>query len=472
MGWGLIKRVALVVWSMMILTMPVVCHATVMEEYEEAHKIYITVGASVAAYNDRIGDLAKGYLQEDGWEIDRYVQNQGYTGARFLLVKKDFGEGKQTYILSFVGTETSGDLNFDLKVGKVYFEGNNAATFTANATKKGVLDTEPKVHQGFHEFVQSVMTAKTIGDKGTPLLLTDILLENKKAKLYLVGHSLGGAAATLAGAGLINMGVESSQIEVVTFGAPAVGNAAFAAKYDPLLKLTRVVISGDMVTGIIQTLVGGYKQFGTEIKWTMRQAGDQHHRVAEYMDLALKNYYDKRQQALAGGMVLPTPITSSDDTSQQIYIAPLKNNLPTLLDKDFIYMRQVVGDEYSQRLPGCIIGNKMDGENWRENPLISTYRWVVVPEISVTKLKQEEKIYYITVNQTVYEVATGNIVETASFSTGTYNLTPLEAVIHDLRGLHSSQNSWILNVNKEESSIDKTKKGLLMGNSSIDRIIL
>ena len=68
-------------------------------------------------------------------------------------------------------------------------------------------NNEPKVHREFTEFLDSGLMAKTLGRFCSPHLLSDILLHNKDAKLYFVGHSLGGAAAKVAGAGLIDMGV-------------------------------------------------------------------------------------------------------------------------------------------------------------------------------------------------------------------------------------------------------------------------
>jgi len=97
-------------------------------------------------------------------------------------------------------------------------------------------------------------------------------------------------------------------------------------------------------------------------------------------------------------------------------------------------------------LPGCMIAKERDEVNWRKNAVASGYRWVVVPEVSFTQLRQEKNIYHITVSQTVYEVATGAIVETAAFSTATYNLTPLEAFIHDLKGINNNQDAWLLKV--------------------------
>jgi len=242
------------------------------------------------------------------------------------------------------------------------------------------------------------------------------------------------------------MGVNPEQIEVITFGAPAVGNAAFAAKYDKVLNLTRIVISGDLGTGILQSLVGGYKQFGKEIRWKIPDSRDQTHNITEYMDVSLKNYYNKRQPVLQAGIKLSIPIVTGHESGQAVYITSLKNSLPEALAKDFWYMREVMWDEYRERLPGCTLAKEGDIDDWRKIPITSRYRWVVVPEVRASQLKQERNIYYITVSQTVYEVATGAIVETASFSTATYNVTPLEAFIHDLKDINNNQGAWILKV--------------------------
>jgi len=143
---------------------------------------------------------------------------------------------------------------------------------------------------------------------------------------------------------------------------------------------------------------------------------------------------------------LPRSVATGYESGQSVYITPLKNSLPEALAKEFWYMREVAWDEYRERLPGCTIAKEGDVDDWREIPISSGYRWVVVPEVSVTQLKQERNIYYIIVSQTVYEVATGAIVETASFSTATYNVTPLEAFIRDLKDINNNQGAWILKV--------------------------
>lgn len=433
----MMKRVWLIVFSILLTLLPAVSQADAGQDYEQAYKIYIAAGISVAAYDDRIGNLARRYLEEEGWEIDRYVQAAGQDGARFLLAKKDLGNGKQTYFLSFVGTENADDVKCNLKVDKVYFAGSSLAELTANASKAGIAANEPKVHQGFFEFAQSGLEAKMMDDTGTARLLSDILSNNKDSKLYLVGHSLGGAAATITGAALLNMGINTDQIEVITFGAPAVGNHAFAAKYEPALKLTRIVIAGDPVTGVLQTLVGGYAQFGKEIKWHMPPTTDRPHNITEYVDLALKHYYDKRRQFReSAGQV--DQAASYDN--KMIYITPLKNTLPEPLKAEFWYMQEALRDEYMRTIPGCMVAGESD--NWREKAKQLGYRWVIVPELQVTQLKQARNTHYITLSQTIYEVSSGAVVQTAVFSTGTYKLTPLEAFVHNLKGINSGQMVW------------------------------
>lgn len=430
------KHLIISLCLLILLSAPVTGHTGPKEDYEEAYKIYLSAGASAAAYSGRIGELADRYLEQNGWQIDHYVQAKGRSGARYLIARK---EGIPYYLVSIVGTENNDDIKADLKVDKVYFAGKNAAEFTANADKKNVSDSEPKVHKGFNEFIQAGPSAVLVGPRQINLSLPDLLLTDKTCKLYLTGHSLGGAAATLAGARLLSVGVSPQQLEVITFGAPAVGNAAFAAKFDPTLQLTRVVNSGDPVTGVLQTMVGGYRQFGREIRWDQSGMATDPHKLISYIDAAIKNYYDKRRQAIAAGVELPpVPAAAGQADYGHIYVAPLQNHLPDELAPEFWYMREALGDEYRRTIPGYVAdagAQNSDAPLWREAAAGAGCRWAIVSEVSASRIKQKENLYYIIINQTVYDVASGAAIDTAVFSTGTYNLTPLEAFIHGFRGM-------------------------------------
>lgn len=405
------------------------------EDYEEAYKIYIAAGASAAAYTGRLGELVNRYMEQDGWQIDHYVQIQGQTGARYLIARK---EGTPYYIVAIVGTENEADIKIDLKVDKVYFTGSTPEEFAANATKKNIPDSEPKVHRGFNEFVQAGPSAVLRNSQQTNLFLPDLFRTDKK--LYLTGHSLGGAAATLSGARLLSTGVSPEKIEVITFGAPAVGNEAFAAKFGPVLQLTRVVNSGDPVTGALQTLVGGYRQFGREIKWSPPDTIHDAHQLTGYIDSAIKNYYIKRRQAVEAGMFLSSPPAAKQTNPGRVYIIPLQNNLSPDLTEDFWYMQEALQDEYRQSLPDYILATTSLGSSWREPAMASGCRWAIVADVSSTRLKQEKNMYYITLTQTVYDVTTGSVAASATFSTATYTLTPLEAFIHTFKGVHAHLN--------------------------------
>jgi hypothetical protein len=231
------------------------------------------------------------------------------------------------------------------------------------------------------------------------------------------------------------VGISPEQLEVITFGAPAVGNDAFAAKFSPTLHLTRVVNSGDMITGVLQTLVYGYRQFGREIKWRPPDTVDDAHQLIGYIDSAIKNYYDKRRLAVAAGMQLPIQSADKQKNPGRVYIAPLSNNLPADLAEDFLYMQEALQDEYQQTLPDYVTANAR--VDWREPASASGCRWAIVSDVSAMRVKQEKNTYYITLTQTVYDVTTGTVAATATFSTATYNLTPMEAFIHTFKGMHA-----------------------------------
>ncbi len=441
------RRLIIVICYVLITLLPKFTHAAATKEYEEASTLHMAAAMSIAAYYDRIGKLANHYLTEKGWEIDNYKQEHGADGARFLLAKSKVVEGKQYYMLAFVGTETKGDLGFNLKLDKVYFAGNSKETFAANVIKKGVPNTEPKVHRGFYEFMQSGLKAKAMEMNSTPIPLDELLLTHKDYKIYLVGHSLGGAAATLTGAALLEIGVRPEQIEVITFGAPAVGNAAFANKYNSVLNLKRVVVSGDPITGILQGLFSDYKQFGQEIRWELPDYRDQKHKMSEYMDLVLKNYYEKRQQVLQSKNQVSKTVGADPIKGQNVYIAPLKNNLPPRLAKEFWYMCEALRDEYQEKLPGAILASENDVDNWKEKAVAYGCKWAIVPEVTATQLQQEQNEYYVAVTQFVYNVETDSIVEANIYSTATRNFTPLESFIHAIMAINGKQDAWIMHTN-------------------------
>jgi len=410
--------------------LPLTGYAGPKEDYEEAYKIYIAAGASAAAYSDRLGELVNHYLEQDGWKIDHYVQAEGHSGARYLIAQK---EGFPYTLVAIVGTENDRDIKTDLKVDKIYFAGSTPEEFIANAAKQDVPATEPKVHRGFNQFVEAGLSAVLLSPQQASISFTDLLQTDQTRKLCLTGHSLGGAAATLAGARLLSGGINPEQLEVITFGAPAVGNAAFANKFSPNLHLTRIVNSGDMVTGALQTFVGGYQQFGQQIKWHAPDTVGDAHQLIAYIDSAMKNYYDKRRLAISAGIELPASSAHKQKNPGRVYIAPLVNNLPNGLTADFWYMQEALQEEYQQALPDCVTAKATS--DWRKEASAADCRWAIISDVSAMQVKQKKNTYYITLTQTVYDLTNNSVAATATFSTVTDNLTPLEAFIHNFKGV-------------------------------------
>lgn len=82
-------------------------------------------------------------------------------------------------------------------------------------------------------------------------MLTDIAISEPGTALYLTGHSLGGALATILAWRLARLALvpESTPIYVFTFGSPRVGDWAFASAFDrlPNVRCWRFVLGHDVV---------------------------------------------------------------------------------------------------------------------------------------------------------------------------------------------------------------------------------
>lgn len=110
-----------------------------------------------------------------------------------------------------------------------------------------IKDTKNKVHRGFHEAL----------DAAWPELGAAIAdLRTSNQAIWITGHSLGGALATLAAARLsLGDGVRNQQLDVqglYTFGQPRTGNRGFATAFDQRFKERsfRFVNNNDIVAEV------------------------------------------------------------------------------------------------------------------------------------------------------------------------------------------------------------------------------
>lgn len=158
---------------------------------------------------------------------------------------------KPIVVLSFRGTETSqmADVRADLKVWKT------------ELSSRGWPAAWGKAHSGFLAAFESV----------EPLLMKKLEeVEGKGVKIWVTGHSLGGALATMMTARLLRAIDEGRDFELAgsyTFGSPRVGDKAFAAQFRASaakhgVQAVRVRNGSDAVTAI-PGIVMDYEHVGT-----------------------------------------------------------------------------------------------------------------------------------------------------------------------------------------------------------------
>ena len=251
----------------------------------------------MGAYSDNEGYLMRSILNERGWTIEKISHKNNRAAAKAYLVGK--GDIK---VLAVAGTESLKDVEVNFRVGRVHL--NDDTTLDAKEKKPG---DKLFVHRGFRDYADVVLS------DGLAERLKTSLEKNPRETLYLTGHSLGGAVATIAAIRLTDSGVNKNQLKVISFGAPAVGSRALAKAYADKLDLTRVVMRGDVVKKSLRVL--GYVQFGKVLEYRQSVTSDyMPHRMPIYLDCALRDY-------CAAGGSLRYEVQDKIDTP--IYVAPV-----------------------------------------------------------------------------------------------------------------------------------------------------
>ena len=124
----------------------------------------------------------------------------------------------------------------------------------ANVTSV-VAETVGRVHRGFKREVDDLW----------PMLET-ALMDNEKP-LWICGHSLGGAMATICAGRCLLSHIDTNPAELYTFGSPRVGNRRYVSFVQ--LKHFRFVNNNDIVTRVPPGWLG-YRHSGSEIYFDHR----------------------------------------------------------------------------------------------------------------------------------------------------------------------------------------------------------
>lgn len=258
--------------------------------------------------------------------IAEYIKDK-VTDTHVLVV-----DGEDRIVIAFKGTTSSKNLKTDInmfysnirallptQLGDEDHEGDAAALLNP------ILNTRnwrrARIHKGF------AVAYAAVG----PRLLSRIkkLQGEKKRPVFLTGHSLGGALATICSIDLfLRLGLSRKDIFVSTFGAPKVGNRQFWNVYDETVPIHwRIVVGPDVVAMLPKV---GYAHVGKKVlitvdgdlfidpnslelnMWSGDVASILYHRKASYL-LAMRAWCERHHGDEYMPEFWPFPV-SKDDT--------------------------------------------------------------------------------------------------------------------------------------------------------------
>lgn len=289
-------------------------------EYNRAYSILFSILSSSAAYAPENG-IEQIYLRGHGWDFVPHQVTDGKTTVHFITAKGSMADGRPVYVISFRGSAEKKDWAADFKMGQVVYGGStleesekaagilpggiNEKAAAELAAKEAGNTTLPKVHKGFNSYAD--LALRMLLGSGSNGFLQQYRGE-KDARLLLTGHSLGGAVATIVGQRLIDFGFDPDRLQVITFGAPAVGNKAFKQMYGNRLDLIRVTNTQDPVPLVLQAVLRNYRQFGEEVRFRIPKTfNNMNHFLNLYLDFGLQNYYDALDDAVRRGIIQDWP---------------------------------------------------------------------------------------------------------------------------------------------------------------------
>ena len=182
---------------------------------KENLKIAGTALMCAGTYSMGEGSSEHSLFSDYGWDVSPFRAASDDTDVHFAVAvsKKAYGRTYPT-ILAFRGSQTKTDWKTNFRASLVPFDEKN---------KTADPKTVPSVHEGFERYAATVLrTPMDLDGDGKEEMVAPYLKQHPARRLYLTGHSLGGAVASLVAERLVEKGVPKAQVPVITFGAPAV----------------------------------------------------------------------------------------------------------------------------------------------------------------------------------------------------------------------------------------------------------
>ena len=379
----------------------------VSQEYVDKYFTSVAAASCLGVYLPE-NSTEFNYLRAYGWRIMPQQLRSGRVESNFAIAHNYFPElTKRIFLVTFRGSANKKDWSINFRTSRVNYGGTTLAEMDALA-KEPLRKGEPAVHSGFNTYVDTVLRTSVLDDKGRLRGVFKAVAERPDAVLLLSGHSLGGAAATLLGQRLVDLGLPAERLCVVTFGAPAVGNEAFAMAYGARMRLLRITNTADPVPGSLQTFFGGYKQFGQHIKYSLStQIGNVQHDMAMYFDYSISEFYREfdRQVALGHLSAVPDSRITMGKPVVALWIHESANlhKVATVVD-----LKRFVTDEYKRILPSYVVMNKSLGkEAYTHESIVDKSRLSGADYILVCGLdgyrQPEADGWYLTLDQVLFD---------------------------------------------------------------------
>ena len=419
----------------LVLVLGLLCPARAMAATGEQELELLSSLVAMASYSDELSLLAREWLAETGWEFQSQTTATSLAQGRYHLVTKEMPDGHRAVLLAFPGTENAKDAKVDLRTRSVPFGGSSVEEFRDVAQQDRHATSYPLVHKGFDDYTMTALFHKPVDLAGSGACETmgEHLAQELRAHptevLYLTGHSLGGAAAILTAARLSDMGVRPEQLRVITFGSPAVGNAAFARYYEKRMQLTRIVMDGDPVAAALQSLGTRYVQFGERVVWKQdRSSARFEHAMVVYLDRALRLYFSEDEVG-DGNMLESRPLAARGG----IFVAVPQLDLDPLVAGDDTADIRILQGAWQARYAPCTV--QSDGQRGADMDVLiaearaAQCRYAVRQHISVKRSRDEADTVRVVLETSVYD-AQGTFITVVSKSTTDRRMTPLEAVAY------------------------------------------
>ena len=419
----------------LVLVLGLLCPARAMAATGEQELELLSSLVAMASYSDELSLLAREWLAETGWEFQSQTTATSLAQGRYHLVTKEMPDGHRAVLLAFPGTENAKDAKVDLRTRSVPFGGSSIEEFRDVAQQDRHATSYPLVHKGFDDYTMTALFHKPVDLAGSGACETmgEHLAQELRAHptevLYLTGHSLGGAAAILTAARLSDMGVRPEQLRVITFGSPAVGNAAFARYYEKRMQLTRIVMDGDPVAAALQSLGTRYVQFGERVVWKQdRSSARFEHAMVVYLDRALRLYFSEDEVG-DGDMLESRSLAARGG----IFVAVPQLDLDPLVAGDDAADIRILQGAWQARYAPCTV--QSDGQRSADMDVLiaearaAQCRYAVRQHISVKRSRDEADTVRVVLETSVYD-AQGTFITVVSKSTTDRRMTPLEAVAY------------------------------------------